>query len=190
MTVSDLDRLHSQLSRLEGMFPGYRTEIVEGSIMMNPVRPFHGRTITRLWVDLEDQLPDGWSLVTDVAFPFDGDNEFCPDLAVIPSEAEAENSGSYQADLIEFVAEVVSPSSVRRDYEVKPLWYASRGIANYLVFDPLRGQVVTMWNPGPDGYRGRDMLRYGPDLTVDSPLGKLTIDTGRLPVDPKAPDRS
>ena len=153
MAVSDLDRLHSQLSRLEGMFPGCRTEIVEGSIMTNPVRPFHGRTITRLWVDLEDQLPDGWSLVTDVAFPFDGDNGFCPGLAVIPSEAEAEaeNSGSYQAGLIEFVAQVVSPSSIRRDYEVKPLWYAARGIANYPVFDPLRGQLVTTWNPGPHG---------------------------------------
>ncbi|MFE9934798.1 Uma2 family endonuclease [Streptomyces hirsutus] len=190
MTVSDLDRLHSQLSRLEDLFPGYHTEIVEGSIMLNPVRPFHGKTITRLWTELEPQLPSAWALVTDVAFPFDDDNEFCPDLAVIPAEAEEKNSGAYQPDLIEFVAEVVSPSSTRRDYEVKPRWYASRGIANYLVFDPLRGHVVTLWNPGPDGYRGRDTLPYGPDLTVDSPLGKLTIATAALPVDPKAPSRS
>lgn len=47
MTVSDLDRLHSQLSKLEDLFPGYLTEIVEGSIVMNPVsrstgRPFSG----------------------------------------------------------------------------------------------------------------------------------------------------
>nr|WP_256362299.1 hypothetical protein [Streptomyces sp. TRM70350] len=33
MTVSGIDRLHSQLSKLEGMFPGYLTEIVEGSIV-------------------------------------------------------------------------------------------------------------------------------------------------------------
>ncbi|WP_425442512.1 hypothetical protein [Streptomyces colonosanans] len=43
-----------------------------------------------------------------------------------------------------------------------------------------------MWNPGPDGYRGRDTIPYGPDLTVDSPLGKLTLTTAGLPVDPKA----
>lgn len=186
MTVSDLDRLHSQLSKLEDMFPGYLTEIVEGNIVMNPVKPFHGRTIQRLWSDLEDQLPSVWAVVSDVAFPFDDDNEFCPDLAVIPADAEDENRSAYPADLIELVVEVVSPSSVRRDYEVKPSWYASRGIANYLVVDPLKGHCVTMWNPGPDGYRGRDVVPYGADLTVDSPLGKLRLDTARLPVDPKA----
>ncbi|WP_232839292.1 hypothetical protein [Streptomyces triticisoli] len=49
---------------------------------------------------------------------------------------------------------------------------------------------MTLWNPGPDGYRGRDTVPYGPELTVDSPLGKLTIPTDRLPVDPKVSGRS
>ncbi len=120
MTVSGIDRLHSQLSKLEGMFPGYLTEIVEGSIVMNPVRPFHGRTIRKVSNDLEPQLAPVWELVSDVAFPFDDANEFCPDIAVIPAEAEDENRSSYPADLIEFVAEVVSPESIRRDYELKP----------------------------------------------------------------------
>ncbi|SHI08015.1 Uma2 family endonuclease [Streptomyces sp. 3214.6] len=190
MTVSDLDRLHSQLSKLEDMFPGYLTEIVEGSIVMNPVRPVHGKTIQRVWTIVEGQLPPGWALVSDVAFPFDDDNEFCPDLAVIPADAEAENRSEYSPDLIEFVAEVVSPSSIRRDYEVKPRWYASRGIANYLVLDPLEGHVVTMWNPGPDGYLGRDTLPYGRELTVDSSLGKLMIPTKALPVAPNTVGRS
>ncbi|MDT0573499.1 Uma2 family endonuclease [Streptomyces sp. DSM 3412] len=185
MTVSGIDRLHSQLSRLEDMFPGYLTEIVEGSIVMNPVRPFHGKTILRVATDLEEQLPPDWALVSDVAFPFDDANEFCPDIAVIPAEAEAENRSAYPADLIEFVAEVVSPESIRRDYEIKPRWYASRGITHYVILDPLKGHAVMMWNPGPDGYQGRDTLAYGPDLTLDTPLGKLTIATGRLPVDPK-----
>nr|WP_202539393.1 Uma2 family endonuclease [Streptomyces sp. SID8379] len=169
------------------MFPGYVSEIVEGSIVMNPVRPFHGKTITRLWTEVERQLPRPWALVTDVAFVFDDANEFCPDLAVIPAEAEAENRTEYSPDLIELVAEVVSPSSIRRDYEIKPRWYASRGIANYLVLDPLKGHCVTMWNPGPDGYRGQDTLPYGTEIVVDSPLGKLALDTARFPVDPKAP---
>ncbi|MFJ8938020.1 Uma2 family endonuclease [Streptomyces sp. NPDC102365] len=56
------------------------------------------------------------------------------------------------------VVEVVSPSGVRSDYEVKPRWYASRGIANHLVVDPLQGHCATMWNPGSDGYRGRDVV--------------------------------
>jgi len=186
VTVSGIDRLHSQLSKLEDMFPGYLTEIVEGSIVMNPVRPFHGKTILRVSAGLEGQLSAEWALVSDVAFPFDDANEFCPDIAVIPAEAEAENRSFYPADLIEFVAEVVSPESVRRDYEIKPRRYASQGIANYVILDPLRGHAVAMWNPGPEGYRGRDTIPYGPDLTIDSPLGKLTVPTSRLPVDPEA----
>ena len=80
--------------------------------------------------------------------------------------------------------------SVRRDYEVKPQMYASRGTATYLLVDPLQGHVVTMGNPGPDGHRGRDTVPYGPDLVVDSPPGKLTVPTRALPVGPKAPGRS
>ncbi|MCC9708981.1 Uma2 family endonuclease [Streptomyces sp. MNU76] len=186
MTVSDTDRMHAQLSRLEDMFPGYLTEIVEGSMMLSPVRPFHGQTVLGVWTSLEEQLAPDWALVSDVAFPFDDANEFCPDLAAIPVEAEAENHSAYPADLIGFVAEVVSPESIRRDYEIKPRRYASQGISHYVILDPLKGHAVTMWNPGPDGYQGRDTLPYGPDLTLDTPLGKLTIATGRLPVDPKA----
>ncbi|MFD0005587.1 hypothetical protein ACFVJ4_24635 [Streptomyces sp. NPDC127178] len=72
---------------------------------------------------------------------------------------------------------------------MEPGRYASRGIANYLILDPMNGHAVTMWNPGPDGYRGRDTIPYGPDLTIDSPLGKLKIPTAGLPVDPKARPR-
>ncbi|WP_323139562.1 hypothetical protein [Streptomyces sp. NBC_01443] len=39
VTVSDSDRLHSQLSRFEDMFPGYRMEIVEGAIVVSPLKP-------------------------------------------------------------------------------------------------------------------------------------------------------
>jgi Uma2 family endonuclease len=190
VTVSDLDRLHSQLSRFEDMFPGYRMEIVEGNIMMSPVKPHHAETIRLVWNALRDQVGEEWGFTSDVAFPFDEENEFCPDVAIIPAAEVAKNEGAYSPDLIELVIEVVSQGSVRRDYEIKPRRYASRAIANYLIFDPLKGHCVTMWNPGPDGYRGRDTLPYGPDLTVDSPLGKLTIPTTALPVDPKAPHRS
>ncbi|MFF4313911.1 Uma2 family endonuclease [Streptomyces sp. NPDC001507] len=187
MTISDLDRLHSQLSRLEDMFPGYRTEIVEGDIMMSPVKPHHAETIRLVWNALREQVADEWGFTSGVAFPFDGDNEFCPDLAIIPASEVAKNEGAYPPDLIELVVEVVSKGSIRRDYEVKPRRYASRGIANYLILDPLQAQATTLWNPGPEGYRGRDTIPYGPDLTLDSALGKLTIATGRFPVDPKAP---
>ncbi|MFE0421017.1 Uma2 family endonuclease [Streptomyces sp. NPDC058953] len=184
MVTSETDRLHSQLSRFEDMFPGYRTEIVEGNIVMSPVRAFHNETIVRLWMLLEPQLAAEWALVSDVAMPFTEENEFCPDLAVIPTEEKNRNLAVYSADLVELVMEVVSPSSARNDYEVKDRQYAARGIGHYLIFNPLKGELTIRWNPGPDGYRGSDTLPYGEQITVGTSLGKLAFDTSVLPVDP------
>lgn len=187
VTISDSDRLHSQLARYEDMFRGYRMEIVEGNIVMSPLRPFHNETIMRLWTQLEAQLGPEWGFISDVAIPFSDDFEFCPDLALIPAAEKNRNLTSYAPDLIELAIEVVSPSSVRNDYEVKNKQYASRGIPNYLIFDPQKAHLVTLWNPGPDGYRGRDTLPYGGKLTVETKIGRLTVDSSRLPVDPGSP---
>ncbi|MEW2547593.1 Uma2 family endonuclease [Streptomyces sp. NPDC047002] len=174
---------------MEDCFPGYRVEIVEASIMMSPVRPHHNETIRRVWNILEAQLSADWGFTSDVAFVFDGDTELCPDLAVIPAAAVAENRSAYDPDLIELVVEVVSPGSVRRDYEIKPRLYAARGIANYLVFDPYKAHCVTLWHPTAEGYQGRDTLPYGKDITLETGLGTLTIATGELPRDTSAPER-
>ncbi|MET9692826.1 Uma2 family endonuclease [Streptomyces sp. NPDC006514] len=184
MTVSDGDRLHSQLSRFEDMFPGYRTETVEGALVTSPLKPHRARTIRLLWNALEAQMPAEWGFTSDVAVPFDGDNEFCPDLAVIPAVEADEDLSAYPPDLVEFAIEVVSPSRVHNDYEVEDRAYARRGIPHYVIFDPYKAHCVTLWNPGPDGYRGRDTISYGGKVVVETGLGKLTVDTSVLPVDP------
>ncbi|MFC9583944.1 hypothetical protein ACFVJ8_14100 [Streptomyces yangpuensis] len=43
---------------------------------------------------------------------------------------------------------------------------------------------MTLWNPGPDGHRGRDTIPYGGEVTVETGIGGLVIDTSGLPVDP------
>lgn len=181
-----MDRLHTGLARCEEALPGFRAEIVEGCIVASPVTPFHGSTVRKICNAIEAQIDDVWGLMSGVAVSFDDDNEFCPDLAAVPASEFAKNECACPPDRVELVVEVVSRGSVRYDYEVKPRRYASRGIANYLVLDPLKGHCVTMWNPGPDGCRGRDTIPYGPDLSVESPLGKLVIPTARLPIDRKA----
>ncbi|EFL15769.1 predicted protein [Streptomyces sp. C] len=84
------------------------------------------------------------------------------------------------------MVEVVDPPTATDDYEIKDKAYARRGIPHYLVFDPYKAHCVTMWNPGPDGYRGRDVIPYGDAVVVETGLGKLTVDTSALPVDPGA----
>jgi Uma2 family endonuclease len=186
VTVSESDRLHSQLSRFEDMFPGFRMEIVEGAIVMSPVRPYHNETIWGVRDDLKLQLSADWAFISDVAVPIDADNEFCPDLAVIPKAEWRKNLTAYPPELIELAVEVVSPSSVRNDYEVKNRAYARVGIPHYVIFDPYRAECVKLWNPGPDGYRGRDTLPYGGTVVVVTGIGKLLINTAELPVDPSA----
>ncbi|MEU3470609.1 hypothetical protein ABZ716_22175 [Streptomyces sp. NPDC006687] len=82
--------------------------------------------------------------------------------------------------------QVVSPGSVRNDYEVKGRAYARREIPHYLIFGPYKAQCTTLWNPGPDGYRGRDVIPYGGTVVVESGIGKLSVDTAGLPVDPSS----
>ncbi|MFJ8012719.1 Uma2 family endonuclease [Streptomyces sp. NPDC096339] len=186
VSVSESDRLHSQLSRFEDMFPGYRMEIVEGAIVMSPLEPHHNETIWELWSALKRQLSGEWGFLSDVAIPFDGENEFCPDLAVVPAVEADKNLSAYPPDLVEPAVEVVSRGSVHSDYEVKDRAYARRGIPHYLIFDPYKAQCTTLWNPGPEGYRGRDVIPYGGTVVVDSGIGKLSVDTSALPVDPSA----
>ncbi len=83
MPISETDRLHSQLSRLEDQFPGFRTEIVGGTIMMSPVRPFHGETIFLIQTALR-KLGTEWACISDVTFVFSDADELCPDIALVP----------------------------------------------------------------------------------------------------------
>ncbi|WP_030904147.1 Uma2 family endonuclease [Streptomyces sp. NRRL F-5126] len=185
--MTEPGRLRSRLAPYEDALPGHRVELVEASIVAHRVRPHHNATIRRVWNALRAQLSGEWGFTSDVAFVFDGETELCPDLAVIPEPEVAENRSAYDPDLIELVVEVVSPGSVRRDYEIKPRLYAARGIANYLVFDPYQAHCVTFWHPTADGYQGRDTIPYGKDIALDSGLGALTIDTSELPRDAAAP---
>ncbi|MFD9975150.1 hypothetical protein ACFWZR_12785 [Streptomyces sp. NPDC059017] len=57
---------------------------------------------------------------------------------------------------------------------------------HYLVFDPCKAHCLTPWNPGPDGCLGRDTLPYGKTVVAETGIGRLTLDTGALPVDPAA----
>ncbi|MEU9382815.1 hypothetical protein AB0D38_18360 [Streptomyces sp. NPDC048279] len=104
-----------------------------------------------------------------------------------PRTQKSRNLTSYPPDLVEPAIEVVSPSSVRNDHEVKNKQYAARGIPNHLIFGPRTGHRVTPWNPGPDGHLGRDTLSYGGELTLETKPGSLTVATSRLRVDPEAP---
>ncbi|MFI2370442.1 Uma2 family endonuclease [Streptomyces sp. NPDC018833] len=186
MSGTDSDCPRSRLASLEDAYPGHQVEIVGGEQVLSGRRPTCGHTVHSLWRTLRSQVPAGWGFISDVAIPVDDANEFCPDLAVIPAAEVAKNLSAYSPELIELAVEVVSPSSVRNDYEVKDRAYARRGIPHYLIFDPYEQHCVTLWNPGPDGYLGRDTIPYGKTITVETGIGTFSVDTSKLPVDPRS----
>ncbi|TDU76713.1 MULTISPECIES: hypothetical protein [unclassified Streptomyces] len=47
-----------------------------------------------------------------------------------------------------------------------------------------RGSESDLWNPGPEGYLGRDVIPYGGTVVVETGIGKISVDTSALPVDP------
>src|SRR5690606_9266691 len=113
--------------------------------------------------------------------------------ALSPPGAEPAGRGGEEPrrvppDPTEGAVEIVSPGSVRRDYEEKAGFYAVAGIPLYLIFDPYRAVCVRMGSPEAGAYLRREERPYGGEVVLPSSLrsslGGLTVDTARLPVDP------
>ncbi|WP_308307615.1 Uma2 family endonuclease [Streptomyces sp. ISL-10] len=116
--------------------------------MLSGRRPTCGHTVHSLWRTLRSQVPAGWGFLCDVAIPLDDANEFCPDLAVIPAAEVAGNRSAYSPELIELAVEVVSPSSVRNDYEVKDRAYAPAGHPALPDLRPVQAALRDAVEPG------------------------------------------
>ncbi|QVQ53018.1 Uma2 family endonuclease [Spiractinospora alimapuensis] len=184
---SALDGARSTVRNLGEEIGGYKVEILRGGIMMKPVRPVHNKTLRLVWNALAGQLDAGWEFVSDVRVPsVELDSELCPDLALIPAAEEAKNLAEYPPDLIEIAIEVVSPSSVRHDYEDKAGFHATAGIPLYVLFDPYRAACTWLWTPQAGEYQDRQRRTYGAVARLSSTLGELTVDTGTHPTDPQA----
>lgn len=70
-----------------------------------------------------------------------------PDLTVMTEEQRRSMQG--KSAVLEspplLIVEVVSPESIKRDYEQKPLEYANQGIPEYWIVDPLLNKVTVLW---------------------------------------------
>ncbi len=90
------------------------------------------------------------------------------------------------ASLVTMVVEVVSKTSVERDYSVKRSIYAAAGIPVYLIIDPIMAQCVLLTQPEGAGdradYKKQIKQKFGEVLTAEA-LG-IELDTsafGTLP---------
>ncbi|MER6126252.1 Uma2 family endonuclease [Streptomyces sp. NPDC001795] len=160
---------------------GIKVELLRGEIVMMATPDLvHNRIV----VDVQDQIPrKRWERLqtTDVDI-IDEASEPVPDLLVLERGIAPQSGRLLPSQLVTLVVEVVSKTSVDRDYGVKRSIYAAGKIPAYLIIDPIVAHCVLLTEPVGDGdvadYRAQRITKFGDPLPLDS-LG-LELDTSEF----------
>ncbi|MFB7376845.1 Uma2 family endonuclease [Kitasatospora purpeofusca] len=178
MTAID-DRMTGIFENLE-VPEGFKAELIRGEIVMMAGPEMAHNLIVE---SLVDQIPRArWHRLQtqDVAFPVDA-SEPQPDLVVIERGAADGPGRLIPAPAVTLVVEVVSKTSVLRDYRTKRELYAEGGIPVYLIVDPIKGLCVLLTEPtraaasGLPDYVAERTTKFGEPVPVD--LLGITLDT-------------
>ncbi|MEU9637700.1 Uma2 family endonuclease [Streptomyces tendae] len=175
--------LREVAERVEEM-TGLRAQIVGGKLVMSPTpRGKQAGVIRRLRRHLEAAgLPDGLDAyeVSSIALPDDPDDYVTPDLVVLPTEWEEDDS--WLADPREAVlaVEVVSASERAREIRDKADWYAVAGVPLLLVIDPRNGTWALHSRPDNGAYQEVNPGKFGEAALLPEPL-RLEVATDDLP---------
>lgn len=169
----------------EGWEPpeGYRAELLRGEVLLTP-----GPDIVHnlLVASVRDQVPYArWHRLhtQDVSIPSDG-SEPQPDLVVFERGSVEENGRLLAAADVTLVVEVVSKTSIDRDYRTKRYLYAEGTIPAYLIVDPIKGVCVLLTEPTADApggtpdYLAKRIGKFGDSMPVD--VLDLTLDTSEF----------
>ncbi|MBO1415360.1 Uma2 family endonuclease [Streptomyces sp. FH025] len=178
MTAVD-DRVIGIFENLE-VPEGYKAELLRGEIVMMAGPDMVHNLIIR---DIQHQTPySRWNALTtqDVAFPGDA-SEPQPDLVVFERGAAEESGRLLPALAVTLVVEVVSKTSVLRDYQTKRELYAEGRIPAYLIIDPIKGVCVLLTEPsqaaasGLPDYAVERTAKFGEPIPLD--VLDITLDT-------------
>ncbi|MEU0601297.1 Uma2 family endonuclease [Streptomyces sp. NPDC006393] len=171
----------------EGFEPpdGLTVELLRGQIVMTASPdPVHNLIVMLLGRQIP--LEHWYSLQTQDVDIIDEASEPVPDLVVVAPEILPASGRLLPASLVTMVVEVVSKTSVERDYCVKRSIYAAGGIPIYLIVDPVMAQCVLLTWPEGKGesadYKGQTKRKFGEPLRIEA-LG-VDLDTsgfGTLP---------
>ncbi|MEU2717181.1 Uma2 family endonuclease [Streptomyces sp. NPDC007205] len=105
-----------------------------------------------------------------------------PDLVVVERGAGPGQGRLMPSEVITMLVEVVSKTSVERDYGVKRSIYAAAKVPTYLIIDPVMAQCVLLTEPTGHGeyadYRRQRITKFG-DMTPLEPIG-IELDTSEF----------
>jgi Uma2 family endonuclease len=177
--LADLERVWQDMD-----IPGHRIELIDGEIVVSPSASlWHSSAIDELIDALIDvKRKHGWRFHTNVTVHIAATRErLIPDLMIAPKDAPRFGDNELLAHGVLLVAEVVSPSSQRRDRVAKPRAYAQGGVPLYLLIDQItEPATVTLFSdPAQTSYRTSDRAEIGRALRLPEPFG-IALDTRRL----------
>ncbi|MEV6664134.1 Uma2 family endonuclease [Streptomyces nigra] len=157
---------------------GVRVELLRGEIVMMASPDLVHNMIVE---DVLDQIPrKRWSRLQtqDIDIP-DEASEPVPDLVVLERAARPASGSLLPSSLVTMVVEVVSRTSIQRDYEIKRSIYAAGKVPVYLIVDPIMAQCVLLTRPvgrrDDADYQRQQVTKFGAPLPLEE-LG-LELDT-------------
>jgi Uma2 family endonuclease len=115
---------------------GRRWELIDGNLIVSPSATIDHNTIA-MWIAnaLWDSIPSNRFVVgTDQSTIIDDRNEPRPDVIVAP--ADFFQQSPFPIEGAQLVVEVISPTSVLRDTEIKRALYARAGVPAYWIVVP------------------------------------------------------
>ncbi|MFE6103534.1 Uma2 family endonuclease [Streptomyces laurentii] len=153
----------------------------DGKVVMTPQSFEHSSTIKSMQID-SLSLGRHAKTVSDVYLDFPADENSAPDFAILREDAQRQGK-RYSFEDVLLIAEVVSLSSARKDYDDCTAKYGRYGIPIYMVVDPYAAEVVVHTQPTGSGYIAAYTHKYSSGkLPIELADGRIyTLDLDELP---------
>ena len=127
---------------------GERYELIDGELILvaspNEEHQFASVKLVSLMYPYADERDLGWVFHAPFDIVFSDTEVVQPDVMFISKEREDIRSGANIQGAPDLVVEILSPSSVSRDWNYKRELYAKYGVKEYWIADPVHKMVSVM----------------------------------------------
>jgi Uma2 family endonuclease len=176
----DLYRLKiDEYERIGAMLDDPRVELIDGYLVKKmPKKPAHIWSAMAVLRKLEGILKPGWSWRKEDPIRIPDFDEPEPDVAIVRGSQDDYKNRIPEPNDVALVVEIAE-TTIDRDQGGKSLAYAKGGIPVYWIVNLADRQIEVYSDPGPNGYRSREVFR--PGLSVPVVIGG--VEAGRIAVD-------